>query len=427
MSGSGQAYGRAYENTGDLVSTKASYRDLRDPEDKLRDALRPYVYVSGVKTGKTYRLQRKLGEGGFGQVWLCKRSTADADKRCAVKIMLGPPTSTTVVREVEHMKMAVDAVGRGFVPDFYDYDEGYIDSPNPDADDLPQFSIIVMEYIDGVAANDLANVGLLPELRARVLLSFLAESLARLHERGVVHRDVKGENMLVGKNGRTYLCDFGCSGREDTPGGLNKVWGTLYFLAPEVAANGLEMAKVFRNYDSKIDIWSFGITAVYLAVGMTPWEDKILNEKLWAKRRQEDAVWTKQVFAHIARENVPDILEYSGFSWDYRLMVKQCLERDPAKRPTARQLTMCPALAIMEQDRLDFEDYMAEIVCNWEEAAGYEAIPPKRITEKWRIEQPCYAPRNPNRQVYHTAQHGSTSQWDAVLKEKAGESFRSCN
>jgi len=174
-----------------------------------------------------------------------------------------------------------------------------------------------------------------------------------------VDRDLKPDNIIIGKNGRTYLCDFGMSCHKSND--CQVAHGTPFFMAPEQAACNEDswiLSDEFKKYDEKVDIWAFGIVAVYLAVGFAPWSD-------FVKKCNGFGV-NNRLLAHISRHNVPDVLEKSGFSWNYQTMVKQCLERKPADRPTARQLTCCPGLQCNSQDMDEFSEFMAELLPNVE-------------------------------------------------------------
>eukprot|EP00929_Paragymnodinium_shiwhaense_P099311 TRINITY_DN6091_c0_g1_i2.p1 TRINITY_DN6091_c0_g1~~TRINITY_DN6091_c0_g1_i2.p1 ORF type:complete len:308 (-),score=59.16 TRINITY_DN6091_c0_g1_i2:119-1042(-) len=291
----------------------------------LQAALKPQTKIASTSSGRCYVLLKELGSGAQGQVWMA-RGEEDGDIY-AVKILCVDMHYPTLVREITNHQRAVEALSSGddFVPKFYEASEGQLCGGRAS---YPPFSLIVMEYIEGLTVTALADNGILPELRARVVLLFLAQTMACLHKSGIIHRDIKGDNMMVGTDGRIYLCDFGVSAaaaagdKQD----YERVCGTPFYMAPEVCFNGESHLKR-KTYDEKVDVWSFGITAVVLAVGYTPWHEEMAKHKLFTPGKEV-------LMHHISRQKVPDILKASGWSWDYQRRDRQrrsCCSRVPCR------------------------------------------------------------------------------------------------
>jgi len=163
---------------------------------------------------------------------------------------------------------------------------------------------------------------------ARILYEAL-KGLIYLHGDNRLHRDIKAGNILLGgrnKRGEisheVKLADFGVAGSTLHDGkrrGAQTFTGTPCWMAPEVMEN-------LSTYDSKADIWSFGITALELAYGQPPYVN-FPPLKVLLKTLQEPSPT-----AEIYNDNS------HTFSSSFHSLVKKCLHKTPAKRPTAKEL-----------------------------------------------------------------------------------------
>ncbi|KAK2005258.1 kinase-like protein, partial [Colletotrichum eremochloae] len=105
------------------------------------------------------------------------------------------------------------------------------------------------------------------EHRTARYIAQMAFALGYLHQKHVIHRDIKPDNILIGIRGEIKISDFGCSVRAST-NRRNTLCGTLDYLPPE-------MMKPARSveYDEKVDLWSLGVLTYELLVGIPPFED----------------------------------------------------------------------------------------------------------------------------------------------------------
>lgn len=135
-----------------------------------------------------------------------------------------------------------------------------------------------------------------------------------------MHRDIKSDNILTDKNGEVKLADFGYSAQltQERSARSSKV-GTLCWMAPE-------LIKGERRYDTKIDIWSFGIFAFEIAEGDPPY----IREP------------QSRVMINIITRDPPEIS--NRWSEGFRDFVKACLTVDPEERPSAEDLLKHPFL-----------------------------------------------------------------------------------
>jgi len=165
----------------------------------------------------------------------------------------------------------------------------------------------------------------LDEVVIAIIMKEVAKALEYVHRSGGIHRDVKAGNILINTDGSVFLADFGVAATVERGGSWgntvskrNTFVGTPCWMAPEV----MEQT---AGYDSKADIWSFGITMLELAHGHAPF-----------------AKFPPIKVLLMTVQNPPPQLEAERgqrhFSKHMRDLVAQCLQKDPTKRPTASQL-----------------------------------------------------------------------------------------
>jgi len=210
-----------------------------------------YLAAGAVLKGR-YEIQQEIGRGGYSVVYLARDRELDAP--VAIKLLVPPPAAAQVARErLRREVQVVRELSHTNIVAVYDFgDEG-------------PWSFVVMEYVAGpdlhAAVREHGPVA--PERAARIGRD-IAAALAAAHRRGILHRDVKPQNVLLDPDGRARLADFG-SARLDSQATLTQTGalvGTLAYLAPEVIAGG--------RADARADIYALGLTLYYALVGALP-------------------------------------------------------------------------------------------------------------------------------------------------------------
>ena len=245
--------------------------------------------------GGRYTLDREIGRGGMGAVWLARDEVLG--RVVAVKQVGAQPggSSPDLVRAEREARLAA-RINHPHVVAVFDLVD----------DDQQQW--LVMEYIDGMPLSQLiATRGRLGPDETAALLAQAAEALTAAHEAGITHRDVKPSNILVGQDGQVKLSDFGIARAEQdaslTATGL--VTGSPAYISPEVASG--------RPAGGASDVWSLGATAYHALTGHPPYDvgDNVLG-----------------ALYRIVHEDPPPLLD-GGWLTPF---VTAAMTRDPAQR-----------------------------------------------------------------------------------------------
>ncbi|KAF3185002.1 hypothetical protein TWF788_004831 [Orbilia oligospora] len=174
---------------------------------------------------------------------------------------------------------------------------------------------IIMDYCSGGSVRTLMKPGRISERYLTIIIRETVSALAFIHKFGVIHRDVKAANILVGNDGRVQLCDFGVSALVQNPNVKRSTFvGTPWWMAPEVILEN-------QSYNYKADIWSLGITILEIANGHPPYHDQEPMRALLMIPRQP-----------------PSRLEGGDWSQALRDFVSYCLCEMPEERMSGEEL-----------------------------------------------------------------------------------------
>ena len=201
-----------------------------------------------------YRLDREIGRGGMGAVWLGRDEVLGREVAVKRIGMMPGGTSPDLGRAEREARLAA-RLNHPHVVAVFDLVQ----------EDDHQW--LVMEYVEGVTLAELVRRdGALTPDQASPLLEQAADALAAAHDAGIVHRDVKPSNILVTPRGQVKLSDFGIA-RAEADASLTQtglVTGSPAYLAPEVASGA--------SASDASDVWSLGATLYHALAGRPPYD-----------------------------------------------------------------------------------------------------------------------------------------------------------
>jgi CheY-like chemotaxis protein len=270
-----------------------------------------------VLDGK-YRLEEKIGTGGFGAVF--RGTHLGLDLPVAIKVFRPLPGNDTA-DALERFRQEGVAASRIKHPNVVEIHDNGISSTG--------IAYLVMELLHGrTLASELAGRQQMPLQRTVEIIVPVCETLAEFHGAGIVHRDIKPENIYLhqGRSGEVVkLLDFGLSKIWGTPGEQTQVTmtlgdvviGTLAYMAPERLLN--------QAYDGRSDVYSLGVVMYRMLCGTGPFQ---------AEEGANYAMAMRQLM-----EDPPPVSSHTpGVPASLDRLVARMLSRNPEGRPPASQL-----------------------------------------------------------------------------------------
>ncbi|KAF9995756.1 signal transducing kinase of the PAK, partial [Entomortierella chlamydospora] len=254
---------------------------------------------------KLYRNLVKIGQGASGGVYTAYQIGTNLSVAIKQMNLEQQPKKDLIINEILVMK---ESSHKNIV--------NYIDSFLFRGD-----LWVVMEYMEGGSLTEVVTTNEMAEPQIGAVCRETLMGLEHLHSKGVIHRDIKSDNVLLSLNGDIKLTDFGfCAQLKESQAKRTTMVGTPYWMAPEVVTR--------KEYGPKVDIWSLGIMAIEMLEGEPPY----LNEN------------PLRALYLIATNGTPSLQHPERLSSEFTNFLAQCLEVDPEKRPTATELLKHPFL-----------------------------------------------------------------------------------
>lgn len=257
------------------------------------------IEALGRVLGGQYELVREIGRGGMGIVFLAR--DLKLDRPVAIKTLPTHLVRDPSVRD-RFLHEARTAAGLSH-PRIV---------PIHRADEIDEVVFFVMGYVPGPSVAQLVRDGALDARRTVSILTDVASALAYAHGRGVIHRDIKAENILVDGEGRALVTDFGIArlAESATMTATGQVLGTVHYMSPE-QVNG-------DRLDGRSDLYATGVLAFLMLSGRFPFDSEVSSAVL---------------VAHVTRP-APRLRDVApAVHPSIAAIVDRLLEKDPSSRP----------------------------------------------------------------------------------------------
>jgi serine/threonine protein kinase len=341
------------------------------PVDERHDLSQPEEppLPTPTRIGDRFEVRRRLGEGGFGTVYLAY----DEVMKCEVAVKVPSPNLLATQRQREEfLREAQNAAqlkheGIVRVHNFGQEDDGRC--------------FIVYEYIEGNSLKERIAAGRISLQEATRIVARVAEALHHAHEKGLVHRDIKPANILVDRDGRPHITDFGLAVREeDLAKERDRLAGTLPYMSPQ-------QVRCECDPDSRNDIYSLGVVLYELLCSRPPFVAETTEEL------KHQIIHREAKPLRLIKDSIPKELECVCL----KALSKRIQDRYPTAKDFAEELVNharklstatidCPHCAFTVEIRIDHRRELRCPRCGYiiqiQNSGVHEALPVDEIERR---------------------------------------------
>ncbi|KAL1915312.1 uncharacterized protein VTP21DRAFT_6770 [Calcarisporiella thermophila] len=291
------------QGKGPTPRRRESRKHDEKKEQELLEKLR--TICSDADPSKLYRNLTKIGQGASGGVFTAYQVGTNISVAIKQMKLEQQPKKDLIINEILVMREAKHPNIVNFIDSFLVRGELWV----------------VMEYMEGGSLTDVVTYNLMSEGQIACVCRETLKGLSHLHSKGVIHRDIKSDNVLLSLNGEIKLTDFGfCAQLNENQAKRTTMVGTPYWMAPEVVTR--------KEYGPKVDVWSLGIMMIEMVDGEPPYLQEIPLRALYL----------------IATNGTPKLQNPGALSATFNDFFHRCLEVEVDRRPTADELLKHPFL-----------------------------------------------------------------------------------
>ncbi|KAG6480546.1 hypothetical protein ZIOFF_057130 [Zingiber officinale] len=274
--------------------------------------------IDGPVVASQWRKRKLIGSGTFGNVYVATNSYNGA--LCAMKEVNIIPDDSRSAECLKQLEQEIQFLSQFKHPNIVQYYGSEM---------IQNQLYIYLEYVHPGSVNKYVRqyYGVLPERIVRSFTHHILKGLAYLHDKKIMHRDIKGANLLVDVNGVVKLADFGMAKHnadfiDQLNGATNchSMKGSAFWMAPEMLQATMNKKIV---YDVAVDIWSLGCTIIEMFTGNHPWSGLQEAQAMFNVLNYDPPI--------------PETLSMEGKDF-----LQCCFRRNPAERPTANKLLEHP-------------------------------------------------------------------------------------